>query len=123
MKRTFIGLLVGAALGFVVGFLATKYLIIGAVPSGYVCVTIKNESGQHIKSIVLKRNSLNSIESNSLEDKAELSLTFKNGGEGTYSIVATFDNDSILKSQENYVEGGYKATETIFNDHVKTEYK
>jgi hypothetical protein len=119
MKKTFIGLLIGAILGLVFGYFITKYLLIGTVPTGYVCVTVRNESGQHIKSVLLKSNA-GSIETKSLNNKEEVNLIYKNGGEGTYFIVSTFDNDSTLSSKAMYVEGGYKTTEIIFNDHIKS---
>ena len=122
MKQTFKGLLIGSTIGLVLGYFATKYLIIETVPTGYVCVAVRNESGQHIKSVLLKSNS-GTIETESLNDGEQVHLTFRNGGEGTYFIISTFDNDSTLSSKEMYVEGGYKTTEIIFSDQIKTEFK
>jgi len=121
MKKIFIGLLIGLTLGLLIGFCATNYLVTGTVPTGYVCVTVKNESGHLIKSIFLK-HALGSIEMKNISINESANITFKNGGENSYCIVATFDNDSTLKSAAPvYVEAGYKTTETIFNDHIKTE--
>jgi fluoride ion exporter CrcB/FEX len=122
MKQTIIALLIGITVGLIIGSLATTYLQGSTVPRGYVCVSIRNQSGQNIKSLLLQYNS-GSIVTNHLRDKDEVNLTFKNGAEGTYSIVSTFDNETTLTSKEIYVEGGYKTTETIFSDTIKSAYE
>lgn len=119
MKQTLIGLLIGAILGFIAGYLKTEFLIGESVQPNYVYVTVVNKSEHLIKSILLKHEKGN-IEIQKIVKNEKVTLIFKNGGESTYRINATLDNDSTLISNEMYVEGGYRTTETIFNDYIKS---
>ena len=117
MKKIFIGLLIGIVLGIIIGIFASKNF-----PSEYVCVTVHNKSGKNIRSLTLKSNS-GSIQTNDLRNKEEVNFTFKNGGEGVYSLVSIFDNDSTIKSQKMYIEGGYRTIETVYSNHIESKYK
>lgn len=120
MSKIILGILFGIVVGLFAGhFITTKFLA-EPIPNGYVRVTVDNKSGQNIKTLTLKHES-GSIEMENLSDKESVNLIFKNGGENSYRIIAKLDNDSIVSSRGNYVEAGYRTTEIIFADRVKTE--
>jgi uncharacterized protein YneF (UPF0154 family) len=122
MSKIIIGvsILFGIIIGFFASQLITKSFLAETIPEGYVRVTVDNKSGQKIKTLTLKHER-GSLEMKNLANQESVNLIFKNGGENSYHIIANFDNDSIVSSKENYVEGGYRTTEIIFADRIKTE--
>ena len=110
-------------------FILTVFLALTAViifsscgnSTRQVYVTIKNQSGHNIKKLTLHhQNGL--IENNFLRDQDQTLFIFQNSGENVYNVTATLDNDTILKSKGEYVEGGYHLTETITTEMIKTSY-
>jgi len=120
MSKIILGVFSGIVVGLIVGHLTTKYFLVEPIPIGYVRVTVDNKSGQNIKTLTLKHEN-GSIEMKNLSENENVNLIFKNGGENSYRIFAMLDNDSIVSSRGNYVEAGYRTTEIIFADRVKTE--
>lgn len=120
MRKITIGLLIGILLGLFTGHFITKKIISEPIPKDYVRVTVTNKSGHQITTLTLKHSG-GSIEMKTLPDNESAYLIFKNGGENSYRIFATFDNDSTVSSKGEYVEAGYRTKEIILADEVKTE--
>lgn len=79
-------------------------------------VTIKNNSGQWIKSLNLTYTGNTTSGSIKIEPpKKEQSVLVKyfQSGEGSFTIEASLDNGKILRGNGGYVEAGYSATKTI----------
>jgi hypothetical protein len=86
---------------------------------GEVCIKIINESGYKIKLLELK-----------YESEKKYIVNIKNGdqeytsiycpGEGSYTIKAVFGDNKIVKSNGTYIEGGYRMTEIIQRDNIKS---
>ncbi len=112
----FFSIIVGLFFGH---FITTKFLV-EPIPNGYVRVTVENKSGQNVKTLTLKHEN-GSIEMKNLPSEENVNLIFKNGGENSYKIFAKFDNDSIISSNGEYVESGYRLTEIIFEDRINTD--
>jgi hypothetical protein len=106
--------------GLLLGYYITTNFFSEPIPSGYVRATVKNKSGQKIKSLTLKHQN-GSIEMKKLSDQESVNLIFKNEGENSYRIFAQLQNDSMVSSKGNYVEAGYRTTEMIFEDTIITE--
>lgn len=122
MRRTILGIFIGLIVGLFAGHYVTTKFLIDPIPSAYVRVTVVNQSGQLIKSLILKHEKGN-IEMKDLRDRDHVKLFFKNGGENSYQIIATLANDSTVSSRGEYVESGYKRTEIIYNDRIETDRK
>jgi hypothetical protein len=86
---------------------------------GEVCIKIINESGYKIKLLELnhERGIKNIV---NLKNGDEKYTTIYCPGEGSYIIKAVFDDNKIVKSKENYIEGGYRMTEIIHRDSIKS---
>ena len=122
MSKIIKGLFIGIIVGLFVGYFITKNFLAESIPNGYVRVTVNNKSGHSIKTLILKHESGN-IEMKNLSDKEIVNMIFKNGGENSYRIIATLDNDSTISSKGEYVEAGYRTTEIISTDEIKTDRK
>ena len=120
MNKIILGLMIGGVLGLSVGYFITKtFLTSEPIPKGYVRVFVKNLSGQNIKNLTLLQEG-GSIEMKNFSMKDSADLIFKNEGENSYKVIATFDNGSQVSSRGNYVEPGYRTSETIYRDSIKT---
>lgn len=120
MNKIILGLLIGAVLGLLTGyFLTTKFLTSEPIPTGYVRVFVKNLSGQNIRNLTLKHES-GSIEMKNFSKSDSADFIFKNKGENSYRVIATLDDGSNVASRGNYVEAGYRTTETVYRDSIKT---
>lgn len=118
MNKLFIGLLCG----LIGGYFITKYLFTSeTISPDYVRVTIVNSSGQTIKKVKLEHEN-GTCEISKLLDKTETKVIFRNAGEGSYKVTASFENDSTLTSKGAYIEGGYRMTETITKTEIETTY-
>ena len=120
MNKTILGLLIAVVLGLLSGYcITTKFLTSEPIPEGYVRVFVKNLSGQNIKNLTLVEEG-GSIEMRNFSKSDSADLIFKNEGENSYKVIATFDDGSKITSRGNYVEAGYRTTETIYRDSIKT---
>lgn len=120
MNKIALGLFTGLIFGLLTGyFITTKFLTSEPISKGYVRVFVKNLSGQNIKNLTLLQEG-GSIEMKNFSKSDSADLIFKNEGENSYKIIATFDDDSKISSRGNYVEGGYRTTEIIYRDSIKT---
>jgi hypothetical protein len=120
MNKLLLGIIMGILLVLFGYFCATLFYSNEILSKEFARVTIKNESGKNAKKIVLQHKQ-GSIVAIGLGDKGEVQFAFKNVGENVYKIIVTFDNDSILTSNEVYFEYGYKGVETIKGSEVITE--
>lgn len=120
MSKIILGTFLGIIVGLLGGHFITRNFLAEPIPNGYVRVKVINESGQNIKTLILKHEN-GSIEMKKLFNQESVNLIFKNGGENSYQIFATLNNDSIVSSKGNYVEAGYRSTEIIFADKVETK--
>jgi hypothetical protein len=122
MNKLFIGIFISLFCGLIGGHFITKYLFTSeTISPDYVRVTIINSTGQTIKKVILEHEN-GTYEISKLLDKNETKVIFRNAGEGSYKVTASFENDSTLKSKEAYIEGGYRMTETITAKDIKTTY-
>jgi flagellar hook assembly protein FlgD len=122
MNKLFISIFIGLFCGLIGGHFITKYLFTSeTISQDYVRVTIINSTGQTIKKVILEHEN-GTYEISKLLDKNETKVIFRNAGEGSYKVTASFENDSTLKSKEVYIEGGYRMTETITAKDIKTTY-
>jgi hypothetical protein len=86
---------------------------------GEVCIKIINESGYKIKLLELKHErSIKNIVN--LKNRAEEYTSIYCPGEGSYTIKVVFDDNKIVKSKGNYIEGGYRMAEIIHRDNIKS---
>ena len=80
---------------------------------------VKNLSGENLKNLTLIQEGGN-IEMKNFSKSDSADLIFKNEGENSYKVIATFNDGSKITSRGNYVEAGYRTTETIYRDSIKT---
>ena|SRR5690349_11525907 len=120
MNRLLIGIILGLILGACGYLTVTIFTSFEIISNNSATITIKNESGQYVKLISLQHQD-GTIEARGLRDKEEMRFVFSNQGENTYKVVATFENETTLTSQEVYFEIGYRGTETIKKDQIVTE--
>lgn len=122
MNKLFIGIFIGLFCGLLSGHFITKYLFTSeTISPDYVRVTIINSTGQTIKKVILEHEN-GTYEISKLLDKNETKVIFRNAGEGSYKVTASFENDSTLTSKGAYIQGGYRMTETITAKDIKTTY-
>lgn len=120
MNKIILGLMIGGVLGLSAGyFITTIFLTSEPIPKGYVRVHVKNLSGQNIKNLTLIEEG-GSIEIKNFSNSDSADLIFRNKGENSYKVIATFNDGSKITSRGNYVEAGYRTTETIYRDRIKT---
>ncbi|MES2138565.1 MAG: hypothetical protein V4511_02575 [Bacteroidota bacterium] len=120
MKKIIIGIVIGLFIGLIGYFALTVFYSYEPISKDFASVVIKNESGQRVKKIFLKHNS-GTFEASNLSDHGQVRFIFQNGGENSYNISVTFDNDSTLTSQEVYFEYSYRGTETITKSKIITK--
>ena len=94
-------------------------------PCGYmgmddVCVTVYNKSGENIKELTLTPSQTTKYVTD-LADKQNTSFSFVNKGEGLYTLLVVFASGDSLKTDDNYIEGGYTVTETVYKDSIVTD--
>ncbi len=112
MKKTFFGILIGFIL-VLLGYAGMRlFYTLEMVPHTLARVAIKNESGQNVKKVLL-RHKRGSIEATNIGDRELIRFQFPNTAENSYTLSVTYSNDSILITQPNYFESGYRGTETI----------
>ena len=112
MKKIILGILIGFIL-VLLGYVGISFnYTIEMVPHTLARVAIKNESGQHVKKVLLRHNR-GSIEASNIGDKDLILFQFSNTTENSYTLSVTYSNDSVLTTQPNYFESGYRGTETI----------
>lgn len=112
---------------FIVSGIVVGVLVIGAFAllkldyrKDGVTVTIKNESGFVIDTLVLQHGN-GEIRYYNFYDDDKLELCYPSSGESSYQIVALL-NDTILQTRGMYAESGYSTTETIFPDTIISAY-
>ena len=120
MIRIVIWVLVGLLIGLAAGYLITANYLLETIPKGYVSVTAINKSGNKIKTLILHHEK-GSIEMNDLAEQESVKLIFKNAGENAYYLTGEFENDSTFSSSKEYVEAGYRLTEIILADTVRSD--
>ncbi|MFN8359197.1 MAG: hypothetical protein U0264_04720 [Candidatus Kapaibacterium sp.] len=112
MKKIILGILIGFIL-VLLGYVGISFnYTLEMVPHTLARVAIKNESGQHVKKVLLRHNR-GSIEASNIGDKDLILFQFSNTTENSYTLSVTYSNDSVLTTQPNYFESGYRGTETI----------
>jgi hypothetical protein len=119
MNRFLAGIAIGILLGLSGYSLLTFFSSNEFVADEFARVTIRNESGKNARRIVLQHGR-GSLEARGLRDMEEIRFIFRNGGENSYKIIATFDNDRTLTSDEVYFEHGYRGVETINESAIST---
>jgi hypothetical protein len=87
---------------------------------GDVCVNLINRSGHNIKLLTLTHERGKNEITNLAYDKVA-NITFNSPGESSYTITVVFDDGKIIKSNGAYIEGGYKMTEIINRDNIKSD--
>ncbi|MBK9247525.1 MAG: hypothetical protein IPM69_05295 [Ignavibacteria bacterium] len=112
MKKTFLGILIGFILVLLRYVGMSFNYTLEMMPHTLARVAIKNESGQHVKKVLLRHNR-GSIEATNIRNKDLVLFQFSNTNENSYTLSVTYSNDSILITQPNYFEHGYRGTETI----------
>jgi hypothetical protein len=120
MNKLLVGIAIGLFLGLFGYYSLTLFLSNEFVSNGFARVTLRNESGKNAKKILFQHER-GTIEATGLRDKEEIRFIFKNGGENSYKITVTFDDDLTLTSNEVYFERGYRGTETIWDSGIITE--
>ncbi len=120
MKKLITGIAIGLFIGLIYYFSITLYYSFETISKDFASVTIKNESGQKVKKIFLK-HSRGTFEASNLNDLEEIRFIFQNGGENSYKILITFDNDSTLTTKGVYFEYGYRGIETITKTKIITK--
>ena len=120
MKKLILGITIGILFGLFYYFIMTFCYSYEPIPNEFATVSIKNESGQRIKKILLKHNR-GTIESTYLNNLEEIRFIFQNNGENEYNLKVTFENDSILNSQSVYFEYGYRGIEIIKKSRIITK--
>ena len=106
--------------GLIIGFSLGRIFNSETLPSDYVRVTVKNNSGYKLKSLILQHKNGDLSLKNLGKDEIE-SFYFKNGGEGFYLIKAVFENNSEVISKPEYIEGGYKNIQILHCDHFEVD--
>lgn len=112
MKKLLIGIILGLLLGVIFYFSMTLFVSNEIISQNFARVTIKNESGRNVKSILLQHQR-GEIEANGLNNEGEIRFIFENRGENVYHIIVTLENNTTLTSNEVYFEVGYRGTVTI----------
>ena len=85
-------------------------------------VTIKNNSGQWIKSLNLAYTGYTTSGSIKIEPpNKEQSVLVKyfQSGEGGFTIEATLENGKVLRGSGGYVEAGYTINKTISSERIE----
>ena len=85
-----------------------------------VCIKIINKSGEKIKHLSVKYEG-GKKEIFNLNNNEEAFISINSPGEGSYMLVAVFENGEIVKSKETYVEAGYEMTEIIHLKKIETK--
>jgi hypothetical protein len=112
MKKTIHGILIGFIL-VLLGYAGMRlFYTLEMVPHSLARVAIKNESGQHVKKVLLRHNR-GSIEATNIGNKDLVLFQFSNTTENSYTLSVTYSNDSVLTTHPNYFESGYRGIETI----------
>ena len=86
-----------------------------------VCITIINQSGHRIIEISLVHER-GRVELGSIPANSSISTIFESPGENSYVITAVLDHGDTLKSPGTYTEGGYKLTEIVTQQEIKTKF-
>ena len=116
--KTFAGLIF-ATFFFVAGSLYDNLFLWYKKP---VEVTIKNNSGQWIKSLNLAYTGYTTSGSIKIEPpNKEQSVLVKyfQSGEGGFTIEATLENGKVLRGSGGYVEAGYTINKTISSERIE----
>lgn len=120
MTKLIIGIALGLLLGTMLYFTCTLSYSLEPISKDPAIVTIKNESGQFVKKVLLQQGH-GTMEVNGIPNKDEIRFMFSNLGENSFHITATLANDSTFTSKEIYIEYGYRGTETITKSGIDTQ--
>jgi hypothetical protein len=115
--RAFIGLIF-AAFFFLAGSLYDNLFLWYKKP---VEVTIKNNSGQWIKSLNLAYSGNATSGSIKIEPPSKgqsILVKYFQSGEGSFTIEATLDNGKVLRGNGGYIEAGYSINKTISSESI-----
>ena len=85
-----------------------------------VCITIINQSGQETKSLQLI-DEKGRFDIANLSSNSSTSFKFRSPGENVYHLLVVLLSGDTLKSQEEYIEGGYRRTAIISETDVTTK--
>ena len=114
MKRTiiyFLCVLLGVAVG----------IFIGTRINPLVEIQIKNKSTRNIEAIHIKHEHGNELVENIRQGETRV-VTIYARGETSYSMIATFSDGKQLTGGEEYAESGYKISETITDNQIKSDF-
>ena len=107
-------------LGFTIGIFVSPELI---PQYPFVDIELINLSEKNIKEIRIinpERKTIYLLENILIGQKSK--VDYFPGGETTYELKVTFTDGTILNREPYYVESGYKMTETIYKDKIKTDF-
>ena len=119
MSKIIYGIFIGLFVGLIVGYFITTNFLAEPIPDDYVRVMVVNKSNHEVKLLTLIHQGGEMKIQKFCKGESE-KLLFRNRGEGTYHIIAILDSDTTLTSKELYIEGGYRTTENIYNDHIQS---
>ncbi|MBK8808954.1 MAG: hypothetical protein IPO21_20910 [Bacteroidales bacterium] len=120
MKKIIIGTSIGFIIGVALTIFVLNFVIVIQIPKDHIRITVKNNSSNIIKELKLihekGENSLKWIK----QDR-EITSVFYTSGENSFKIKVLFENDSVLISNEKYIESGADITQIITNEKITDE--
>lgn len=122
MKKIIIGTSIGFIIGVALTIFVLNFVIVIQIPKDHIRITVKNNSSNIIKELKLihekGENSLKWIK----QDK-DITSVFYTSGENSFKIKVLFENDSVLVSNEKYIESGADITQIVTNEKITDEIK
>lgn len=115
MRNLILAFAIGAIASFAICRMLGDHL-----PESYVSCVVMNKSGHVVNTLELRHGKGN-VKVNNIVNGKSVELLFYAGGEDSYEITATFDENSVISSGGEYVESGYRTEETIYRDTIITE--
>jgi hypothetical protein len=120
MKKILIGSSIGIILGVVITTFVMNFIIVNQVPKNHIRITVQNKSGYMIKELkLIHEKGENNIKW--IKQDREVTNVIYCGGENSFRIKVIFENDSVLISNEKYIESGYDITQIITNKMITDE--
>ena len=81
----------------------------------HVCIRVINQNDLDISTLVIAHEG-GQEESGSIASGRMRTIYFFSPGENAYRLVAVLSSGDTIRSPENYVEGGFRFTETLGSD-------
>ena len=122
MRRIIIGILLGFAICTICVVILKATSSFESISYDLASITIINESGRNVKSVILIKTGQESFEAKNIQNSEEVRFIWSHGrGEGVYNIKVTFDNDSTISSKGVYFKYGLRNTEIITANKITTQ--